>query len=268
MYRRERDCDAWLAALACRARLLAPCRSRRRGPGLPDESELAAGRRGPGAAGLRPARAAVGPGHRGVDLAAHRVPRCSPPRPARVTFAAAAGRARRGGRRPRRGADDVRAGASRWPRSATRWAGARDRAASAPAVTAARSLPALGASRHGDDYLNPLLLVGGGDRRCGCCRPTSGRWRSAGRRSDRRGRGPPSSEVSTFAAIPAGRRRVRPPGAGCASPRPSGCGFHPVLHVWKLHDGTDFGAACGTPIRAPPPGGWRACPPTPATGTG
>jgi murein DD-endopeptidase MepM/ murein hydrolase activator NlpD len=26
--------------------------------------------------------------------------------------------------------------------------------------------------------------------------------------------------------------------------------LHPVLHVWKLHDGTDFGAACGTPIRA------------------
>jgi murein DD-endopeptidase MepM/ murein hydrolase activator NlpD len=26
--------------------------------------------------------------------------------------------------------------------------------------------------------------------------------------------------------------------------------FHPVLHYWKLHDGTDFGAACGTPIRA------------------
>jgi murein DD-endopeptidase MepM/ murein hydrolase activator NlpD len=26
--------------------------------------------------------------------------------------------------------------------------------------------------------------------------------------------------------------------------------FHPVLHVWKLHDGTDFGAACGTPIHA------------------
>lgn len=27
--------------------------------------------------------------------------------------------------------------------------------------------------------------------------------------------------------------------------------FHPVLHVWKLHDGTDYGAACGAPIRAP-----------------
>lgn len=25
--------------------------------------------------------------------------------------------------------------------------------------------------------------------------------------------------------------------------------FHPVLHVWKLHDGTDFGAPCGSPIR-------------------
>ena len=32
---------------------------------------------------------------------------------------------------------------------------------------------------------------------------------------------------------------------------PSGQRFHPVLHVWKLHDGTDFGASCGTPIRAP-----------------
>ncbi|MDX6322720.1 MAG: hypothetical protein QOF52_2578 [Propionibacteriaceae bacterium] len=30
-----------------------------------------------------------------------------------------------------------------------------------------------------------------------------------------------------------------------------GMRFHPVLHYWKLHDGTDFGAACGAPIRAP-----------------
>ncbi|MBW9215980.1 M23 family metallopeptidase [Mumia sp. zg.B53] len=29
-----------------------------------------------------------------------------------------------------------------------------------------------------------------------------------------------------------------------------GMRFHPVLHYWKLHDGTDFGAACGTPVRA------------------
>ena len=32
---------------------------------------------------------------------------------------------------------------------------------------------------------------------------------------------------------------------------PYGMRMHPVLHVYKLHDGTDFGAACGTPIRAP-----------------
>lgn len=32
---------------------------------------------------------------------------------------------------------------------------------------------------------------------------------------------------------------------------PYGMRFHPVLHVWKLHDGTDLGASCGTAIRAP-----------------
>ncbi|MBB6567339.1 M23 family metallopeptidase [Kribbella sandramycini] len=31
---------------------------------------------------------------------------------------------------------------------------------------------------------------------------------------------------------------------------PFGMRFHPILHYWKLHDGTDFGAGCGTPIRA------------------
>ena len=35
---------------------------------------------------------------------------------------------------------------------------------------------------------------------------------------------------------------------------PYGMRFHPVLKYWKLHDGTDFGAGCGTPIRAPYPG--------------
>ena len=32
---------------------------------------------------------------------------------------------------------------------------------------------------------------------------------------------------------------------------PYGMRFHPVLHYWKLHDGTDFRAGCGTTIRAP-----------------
>jgi murein DD-endopeptidase MepM/ murein hydrolase activator NlpD len=30
-----------------------------------------------------------------------------------------------------------------------------------------------------------------------------------------------------------------------------GMRFHPVLHYWKLHDGTDFRGGCGTRIRAP-----------------
>jgi murein DD-endopeptidase MepM/ murein hydrolase activator NlpD len=30
-----------------------------------------------------------------------------------------------------------------------------------------------------------------------------------------------------------------------------GMRLHPVLHYWKLHDGTDFGAGCGSAIRAP-----------------
>ncbi|GAB2573666.1 peptidoglycan DD-metalloendopeptidase family protein [Microlunatus antarcticus] len=31
---------------------------------------------------------------------------------------------------------------------------------------------------------------------------------------------------------------------------PYGMRLHPVLHVWKLHDGTDFGAGCGAAIHA------------------
>jgi murein DD-endopeptidase MepM/ murein hydrolase activator NlpD len=29
-----------------------------------------------------------------------------------------------------------------------------------------------------------------------------------------------------------------------------GMRFHPVYKRWALHDGTDFGASCGTPVRA------------------
>lgn len=32
---------------------------------------------------------------------------------------------------------------------------------------------------------------------------------------------------------------------------PYGNRLHPILRYWKLHDGTDFGAGCGTAIRAP-----------------
>jgi murein DD-endopeptidase MepM/ murein hydrolase activator NlpD len=37
-----------------------------------------------------------------------------------------------------------------------------------------------------------------------------------------------------------------------SAPVTSGYGrrWHPILHYWRLHAGTDFGAACGTPVRA------------------
>jgi murein DD-endopeptidase MepM/ murein hydrolase activator NlpD len=56
---------------------------------------------------------------------------------------------------------------------------------------------------------------------------------------------------------PRARRTMSSAGHGFSYPVPGhitspfGMRFHPVLRYWKLHDGTDFGAACGTPIRAP-----------------
>jgi murein DD-endopeptidase MepM/ murein hydrolase activator NlpD len=41
---------------------------------------------------------------------------------------------------------------------------------------------------------------------------------------------------------------LRPVGGPVTSP--FGMRLHPITHVTKLHTGTDFGAACGTPIRA------------------
>lgn len=38
------------------------------------------------------------------------------------------------------------------------------------------------------------------------------------------------------------------PGAPITSPY--GMRWHPILHIYKLHDGVDFGASCGTPIHA------------------
>lgn len=41
---------------------------------------------------------------------------------------------------------------------------------------------------------------------------------------------------------------IRPVNAPAGSP--FGMRYHPILHYWRMHWGTDFGASCGTPIRA------------------
>lgn len=35
---------------------------------------------------------------------------------------------------------------------------------------------------------------------------------------------------------------------------PFGLRYHPILHIWRLHSGIDFGIPCGTPVHAAAPG--------------
>jgi murein DD-endopeptidase MepM/ murein hydrolase activator NlpD len=58
-----------------------------------------------------------------------------------------------------------------------------------------------------------------------------------------------SGSSTTPTTSPASSGLIKPiPGASITSPY--GMRLHPILHIWKLHDGTDFGAGCGTPIHA------------------
>ena len=68
-----------------------------------------------------------------------------------------------------------------------------------------------------------------------------------------------AAEAARAAAAAAAGRAYTPTagGTGFLSPAaagpitsPFGQRFHPILHVWKLHSGTDFGVPCGTPVVA------------------
>ena len=62
--------------------------------------------------------------------------------------------------------------------------------------------------------------------------------------------GPPAGQPAAPApAPPADTSGLSSPVAGYVT-SPYGMRFHPIYKVWKLHDGTDFGAGCGTPVRA------------------
>ncbi|HEY5979248.1 MAG TPA: peptidoglycan DD-metalloendopeptidase family protein [Microlunatus sp.] len=190
-------------------------------------------------------------GHRGVDLAAHR---------GAAVLAAAGGRVSYAGRLAGRGVVVVDHGGVR-----TTYEPVDALAAVGDEVEAGAVIGRVGSGGHcsssclhwglkrGDTYLNPLLLVGGDESVLRLLpadqRPVAQR-RAAKRTAEAQ---VAEQRVSTFAVIPPGRGGfARPVPGGITSP--FGMRFHPVLHVWKLHDGTDFGASCGTSIRAPAPG--------------
>jgi murein DD-endopeptidase MepM/ murein hydrolase activator NlpD len=85
--------------------------------------------------------------------------------------------------------------------------------------------------REGDAYLDPLLLLGATIRLL----PASATpvLRTA---------------VSGVLSATAAGGLLRPTAGAMTSPY--GMRRHPITGVWRLHDGTDFGAACGSPIRA------------------
>lgn len=116
---------------------------------------------------------------------------------------------------------------------------------------------------HGEDYLDPLTLISaaainnggpvGNDEPIRLL-PHSARdqaRKQAAAREALAAAGAAGSKVAPFAGtVGDGLQRPVPGGVTSAY----GMRFHPVLHVWKLHDGMDFGAPCGTPIRAPAAG--------------
>jgi murein DD-endopeptidase MepM/ murein hydrolase activator NlpD len=108
--------------------------------------------------------------------------------------------------------------------------------------------------RDGSRYLDPALLIQGERgpelRLLPADQVAIARRRAAARARDAAAAGVTARSITS---VPAGRHGFAPPVPGGIT-SPFGIRFHPVLHVWKLHDGTDFGAGCGTPIRAPYPG--------------
>lgn len=59
---------------------------------------------------------------------------------------------------------------------------------------------------------------------------------------------PPTPPVVSVGPVDGDGRLAMPVNGPVTSPY--GMRLHPILGVWKLHDGTDFGVGCGTPVRA------------------
>jgi murein DD-endopeptidase MepM/ murein hydrolase activator NlpD len=99
--------------------------------------------------------------------------------------------------------------------------------------------------REGKTYLDPLLLLGDGGGRLRLV--AEARREIVKREADARAAAGPGAATSVERT---GRHGFLQPVAGPVTSA-FGMRLHPLLKIWKLHDGTDFGAPCGTPIRAP-----------------
>jgi murein DD-endopeptidase MepM/ murein hydrolase activator NlpD len=196
-----------------------------------------------------------GRGHRGVDLAAA---------VGQPVLAAAAGTISFAGRVAGRGVVVVRHGLLRTTYEPVRAAVvAGERVAAGTVIgmltsgshCGARSCLHWGLIEGAQRYRDPLLLapLAAGVRLLAANRGEVARARAAVRAAAA------AEAARQIAAVPqafvgaTGRGGFGHPVPGPIT-SPFGMRFHPVLHRWKLHDGTDFGAPCGTPIRAPAAG--------------
>lgn len=59
---------------------------------------------------------------------------------------------------------------------------------------------------------------------------------------------PPRQILAPAASLVSSGGGIKPAEGPITSP--FGLRYHPVLHVWKLHDGVDIGAPCGSPVRS------------------
>lgn len=202
--------------------------------------------------GFDPPESQWGPGHRGVDLAAG---------PGQEVLSAAAGRVAFAGRVAGKPVVVIEHGGVRTtyePVLAAVTVGQPVRAGQPIGQVGGGSHCAEGCLhwglRRGDDYLDPLSLLGAAAGSDASLRLfPADRRRVVEREAAARTAATATAAISGFAAGPlgpAGSHGFSRPVPGAVT-SPYGMRFHPVLHVTKLHDGTDFGAACSTAIRAP-----------------
>jgi murein DD-endopeptidase MepM/ murein hydrolase activator NlpD len=105
--------------------------------------------------------------------------------------------------------------------------------------------------REGKRYLDPLLLLGGRDGRLRLVAESQRELvqRAAHARALAAAAATPASAVLSSAGRLGSHGFIRPvPGVVSSG---FGMRLHPLLKIWRLHDGTDFAAICGTAIRAP-----------------